>query len=150
MRVHLGCDHAGFELTQHLVQWLTSHGYDPVDHGPSEYDPDDDYPAFCIVAGEAVAAEPGSLGIVVGGSGNGEQISANKVIGVRAALVWSVATASLAREHNDANVMALGARQHTVSECEVFVRTFLETAFSADARHSRRISQIAKYERKPR
>ena len=147
MRVHLGCDHAGYELTQHLVAWLRDHGHEPVDHGPLEYDADDDYPAFCIAAGEAVAGDPGSLGIVVGGSGNGEQISANKVDGVRAALVWSEATASLAREHNDANVMALGARQHTVSECERLVEVFLATAFSGDARHSRRIAQITNYER---
>lgn len=147
MRVHLGCDHAGYELTQHLVGWLRAHGHEPVDHGPREYDADDDYPAFCIAAGEAVVADPGSLGIVVGGSGNGEQISANKVDGVRAALVWSEATASLAREHNDANVMAVGARQHTVGECERLVEVFLSTAFSGDARHARRISQIGDYER---
>ena len=147
MRVHLGCDHAGFELTQHLVQWLASQGHEPVDHGPRAYDADDDYPAFCIAAGQAVVDDPGSLGVVVGGSGNGEQISANKVVGVRAALVWSEATASLAREHNDANVIALGARQHTVSECDAFVGTFLTTPFSGDDRHARRIAEIAEYER---
>ena len=150
MRVHLGCDHAGFELTQHLVQWLASEGHEPVDHGPQGYDADDDYPAFCIAAAQAVVDDPGSFGVVVGGSGNGEQIAANKVVGVRAALVWSEATASLAREHNDANVMAVGARQHTVGECETLVRVFLATPFSGDDRHARRISQISDYERAQR
>src|SRR5690349_21974012 len=98
MRVHLGCDHAGFELKEHLVSWLQENGHEPVDHGAHEYDAQDDYPPFCIAAAEAVAAEPGSLGIVLGGSGNGEQIAANKVDGIRAALAFSVDTARLARE----------------------------------------------------
>src|SRR5690606_20713762 len=105
MRVHLGSDHAGFELKQHLAGWLADHGYEVVDHGPTEYDPDDDYPVFCLRAARGVVADPGSLGIVLGGSGNGEQIAANKVAGVRAALAWNEETAALARQHNDANVL---------------------------------------------
>ena len=104
MRVHIGSDHAGFELKNHLVGWLTEHGHDAIDHGPHAYDDQDDYPPFCLRTAESVVAEPGSLGIVIGGSGNGEQIAANKVKGVRAALAWSDETAQLARLHNDANV----------------------------------------------
>ena len=117
MRVHLGCDHAGLELKDHLVSWLTEHGHEPVDHGPFVYDAQDDYPVFCLRAAEGVAADRDagldSLGIVIGGSGNGEQMAANKVRGVRAALVWSEETARLAREHNDATVISVGGRMHT-------------------------------------
>lgn len=147
MRVHLGCDHAGFELKEHLVSWLRANGHEPVDHGAHEYDALDDYPPFCIAAAEAVAAEPGSLGIVLGGSGNGEQIVANKVPGVRAALAFSIDTARLAREHNDANIISLGARQYTQDEAVSFVEAFLSTPFSGDARHQRRIDLVSDYER---
>ena len=116
MRVHIGCDHAGFELKNHLVAWLAEPRPRAVDHGPAEYDAEDDYPPFCLAAAEAVVADPGSLGIVIGGSGNGEQIAANKVDGVRAALAWSTETAELARLHNDANVVSIGARMHSVDE----------------------------------
>lgn len=146
MRVHLGSDHAGFELKQQLVRWLESNGHEPVDHGPKAYDPDDDYPTYCLPAGEAVVAEPGSLGIVIGGSGNGEQIAANKVRGVRAALAWSGETAMLARRHNNANVLAIGARMHSSEEAIGFVETFLSTPFSDEDRHLRRIVQLAEYE----
>ena len=113
MRVHIGTDHAGFELKEKVVAHLREAGHDVVDHGAHTYDALDDYPPFCIEAAQAVVDEPGSLGIVIGGSGNGEQMAANCVEGVRAALVWSDATARLAREHNDANVVAVGARQHS-------------------------------------
>ena len=103
MRVHIGTDHAGFELKNRLVAQLEKKGHEVTDHGAHEYDALDDYPPFCTDVGEAVVAQPGSLGIVIGGSGNGEQIAANKVAGVRAALVWNEETARLAREHNDAN-----------------------------------------------
>src|SRR3954453_14092796 len=113
MRVYLGSDHAGFELKSHLVNHLAKQGYDVVDVGPWSYDPEDDYPAYCLATGARVVADAGSLGVVIGGSGNGEQIAANKIPGVRAALAWNPETARLAREHNDANVVAIGARQHT-------------------------------------
>ena len=116
MRVHIGTDHAGFELKNRLVAQLEKKGHEVTDHGAHEYDALDDYPPFCTDVGEAVVAQPGSLGIVIGGSGNGEQIAANKVAGVRAALVWNEDTARLAREHNDANVISVGARQHTEEE----------------------------------
>ncbi|MEV6695347.1 ribose-5-phosphate isomerase [Micromonospora sp. NPDC051196] len=146
MRVYLGSDHAGFELKVHLANHLAKQGYEVVDVGPHAYDPDDDYPAFCLHAGTRVVADPGSLGVVIGGSGNGEQIAANKVAGVRAALAWSVETAQLGRQHNDANVVAVGARQHTLDEATAIVEAFLTTAFSGSDRHARRIAQVAEYE----
>ncbi len=146
MRVHLGSDHAGFELKSHLVEWLREHGHEPIDHGAAAYDDGDDYPPYCIAAAEGVMADPGSLGIVIGGSGNGEQMAANKVEGVRAALAWSTETAQLARLHNDANVVSIGARMHTSEEATGFVEVFLTTAFSEGARHIRRIALLADYE----
>ncbi len=146
MRIHLGCDHAGFELKEHLLAHLTAAGHDVVDHGAHEFDPEDDYPAFCLAAAQAVVADAGSLGIVIGGSGNGEQIVANKVPGVRAALVWSEEIAGLAREHNDANVMGVGARMHDSGTALRIVQTFLDTPFSGAQRHQRRIDQVAQYE----
>ncbi|HEU4812336.1 MAG TPA: ribose-5-phosphate isomerase [Nocardioides sp.] len=150
MRVHLGSDHAGLDLKDHLVSWLTDHGYEPVDHGPFVYDALDDYPVFCLRAAEGVAAdrEQGldSFGVVIGGSGNGEQMAANKVVGIRSALVWSEETAVLAREHNDANVVSVGGRMHTLEDMTRFVQVFLATPFTGDERHVRRIGQLASYE----
>ncbi|MCQ4081895.1 ribose-5-phosphate isomerase [Streptomyces sp. RB6PN25] len=147
MRVYLGSDHAGYELKNHLVEWLKAAGHDPVDCGPHIYDAGDDYPPFCLRAAERTAADPGSLGIVIGGSGNGEAIAANKVKGVRAALAWSEETASLGREHNDANVISVGARMHTAQEATRFVEVFLTTPFSQGERHIRRIGMLTDYER---
>jgi ribose 5-phosphate isomerase B len=147
MRVYLGSDHAGFELKVHLANHLAMQGYDVVDVGPHGYDPDDDYPTFCLHTGDRVVADETGLGVVIGGSGNGEQIAANKVAGVRAALAWSVETAQLARQHNDANVVAIGARQHTLDEATGIVEAFLNTPFSGNERHARRIAQVAEYER---
>src|ERR671932_866016 len=141
MRVFLGSDHAAFELKEHLLKVVAEAGHDPVDCGAHVYDAEDDYPPFCFDVGERVVAEPGSLGVVLGGSGNGEQIAANKVPGIRAALAWNRETATLARQHNDANVVAIGARQHTPDEATALVRTFLSTPFSGDERHARRIAE---------
>ena len=150
MRVHLGCDHAGLDLKDHLLGWLREHGHEPVDHGPFQYDALDDYPVFCLRAADAVARERAaggdSLGVVIGGSGNGEQMAANKVPGIRAALVWSEETAALAREHNDANVVSLGGRMHALDELTRFVEVFLSTPFTGEERHVRRIGQLADYE----
>jgi ribose 5-phosphate isomerase B len=146
VRVYIGSDHAGYELKNHLVSWLKDNGHEVVDHGPFVYDDEDDYPAFVIRAAKGVADDPGSLGVVIGGSGNGEQIAANKVRGVRAALAWSEDTARLARLHNDANVISVGARMHTPQEATRFVEIFLATPFSGEERHSRRIAQIRAYE----
>ncbi|GIJ00305.1 ribose 5-phosphate isomerase B [Sediminihabitans luteus] len=147
MRVHIAADHAGYELKTQLIDHLRTAGHDVVDHGAHEYDALDDYPSFCIAAGEAVASEPGSLGVVIGGSGNGEQIAANKVDGVRAALAWNLDTARLGRQHNDANVISVGARQHTADDALALVDAFLAEPFSGDERHQRRIDQLTAYER---
>jgi ribose 5-phosphate isomerase B len=146
MRVHIGSDHAGFELKNYLVSSLIADGHDVVDHGPEAYDAEDDYPVYCIPAAEGAVAEPGSLAVVIGGSGNGEQIAANKVIGTRAALAYNLETAKLGRQHNDANVISIGARMHTEEEALEMVRIFLSTPFSGDPRHARRIQLLADYE----
>ena len=146
MRVYLGSDHAGFELKQRLVERLRALGHEPVDCGPADLDPDDDYPPYVLRAAARVAGDPGSLGVVLGGSGNGEAIAANKVPKVRAALAWNEDTAALARQHNDANVISIGARMHSVEEATRFVQLFLETEWSNDERHSRRIAMLSLYE----
>jgi ribose 5-phosphate isomerase B len=146
MRIHLGSDHAGFELKEYLVGALRAAGHDVTDHGPAAYDPQDDYPPFCIRVALAVVEDTGSLGVVIGGSGNGEQIAANKVRGVRAALVWNLDTARLARRHNDANVASIGARQHSVEDATTFVEAFLAESFSGDVRHMRRVGLVRDYE----
>jgi ribose 5-phosphate isomerase B len=146
MRVYLGSDHAGFELKAHLVQWLLDSGHEPVDCGPHEYDALDDYPPFVLRTAQRTVADPDSLGIVIGGSGNGEQMAANKVKGVRAALAWSEETARLAREHNDANVVSIGARMHSLGEATSLVDVFLSTPYSGEERHSRRIAMLSAYE----
>ncbi len=147
MRVHLGSDHAGLDLKQALVRRLTELGHEPVDHGPLAMDPLDDYPPFVLRAAEGVAKEPGSLGVVIGGSGNGEAIAANKVAGVRCALAHSEQTAALGREHNDANVVSVGARMHDEATAVRLVEVFLETPYSGEARHTRRIDMLTDYER---
>jgi ribose 5-phosphate isomerase B len=146
MRIHIGSDHAGLEFKAKIIAHLQSQGHQVTDHGPHSFDPLDDYPEFCIPAALATAKDPGSFGIVLGGSGNGEQMAANKVKGVRAALVWSVEIAKLARQHNDANVISLGGRMHDEKFCLELVDTFLSTPFSNDERHVRRIGLISKYE----
>ena len=151
MRIHIATDHAGLDFSTQLQRHLAAQGHEVVDHGPISYDPVDDYPAFCIRAAQAVvrdqAAGIETLGVVFGGSGNGEQIAANKVAGIRAALVWNLGTAELARQHNDANVIAIGARQHTFEEAAAFIDRFIQTPFSGEERHARRIAQIADFER---
>lgn len=146
MKIHLGCDHAGFELKEKVAQYLKSKGHEVIDHGAKTYDALDDYPVFCFLAAKGAAQDPSSLAIVMGGSGNGEQIAANKIKGVRAALAWSVETAKLAREHNNANVMGIGGRMHTESESLAIVDAFINTNFSNDERHMRRINQLSEYE----
>ena len=147
MRVHLGSDHAGFELKQAVVRRLGELGHEVVDHGPEHYDAVDDYPPFVLRAAAGVAGDPGSLGVVLGGSGNGEAIAANKVHGVRCALAWSLETAQLGREHNDANVLSMGARMHDEQTALGFVEAFLTTSYSGQGRHARRIDMLTAYER---
>jgi ribose 5-phosphate isomerase B len=147
MRVYLGSDHAGFELKAVLLARLAEAGHQVVDCGPSSYQPEDDYPPLCIDTAQRVVADACSLGIVIGGSGNGEQIAANKVVGVRAALGYDLQTARLARQHNDANVLGLGARMHEQDQAVAIVTAFLDTPFSGDPRHVRRIAMLSAYER---
>jgi ribose 5-phosphate isomerase B len=146
MRIHIGGDHAAYELQRALVAHLTDGGHDVVDHGPAEYDAQDDYPVYVLRAAEAVAADEGSLGVVLGGSGNGEQIAANKVRGIRAALAWSAELASLAREHNNAQVVSIGARFTATDVAKEIVDTFVSTEFTDEARHSRRLGMVTAYE----
>ncbi|USQ75456.1 ribose-5-phosphate isomerase [Ornithinimicrobium cryptoxanthini] len=146
MRIHIGGDHAAYDLQRELVRWLGEEGHEVIDHGPDGYDELDDYPTFVLRAAEGVANDDGSLGIVLGGSGNGEQIAANKVTGIRAALAYNVELAELARQHNDARVISIGARMNSVEEAKEMVRTFLETEFSGAERHQRRIDMMSAYE----
>tara|TARA_R110000868_G_scaffold411756_1_gene709037 strand:+ start:74004 stop:74489 length:486 start_codon:yes stop_codon:yes gene_type:complete len=150
VRIHIATDHAGLDFSRELQEHLRAQGHDVIDHGPQSYDPLDDYPAFCIGAARGVVRDQTAgveaLGIVFGGSGNGEQIAANKVEGARAALVWNQSTAQLAREHNDANVIAIGARQHEFDEVVALIDTFISTPFPGEERHARRIAQLAEFE----
>ena len=151
MKIHIGTDHAGLDFKNIITNHLTKQGHQVTDHGAYEFNPEDDYPAFCIATAEAVMADEvdgnQSLGVVFGGSGNGEQIAANKVTGIRAALVWNEDTAKLARQHNNANVISIGARQHTQEEALHLIDLFINEPFSGDERHVRRISQIKEYEK---
>lgn len=147
MRIYLGADHAGFERKNEIVEHLKANGHEVIDCGAHAYDALDDYPPFCIEAAERVVADPGSLGIVLGGSGNGEQIAANKVKGARCALAWSVETAKLAREHNNAQLIGLGGRMHSAEEALAIVDAFVAQPWSNEDRHQRRIDLLADYER---
>jgi ribose 5-phosphate isomerase B len=147
VRVYLGSDHAGFELKATLVAALEKAGHEPVDCGPHRYNAEDDYPVYVLRAAQGVIDDPGSLGIVIGGSGNGEQIAANKVPGIRAALAWTTETATLARQHNDANVLSLGARQYSIDDAVGFALTFVATPFSGEPRHARRLAMVTGYEK---
>ncbi len=146
MRVHVGGDHAAFELLVDLVAFLEGKGHEVTNHGPHAFDAVDDYPVYVLRAAEAVAADPGSLGVVLGGSGNGEQLAANKVSGIRAALCYDDELARLAREHNDAQVISIGARMTTVEQARSMVEVFVDTPFSHDPRHVRRLEMVSAYE----
>lgn len=147
MRVHIGGDHAAFDMHRELVDWLGEQGHEVVDHGPTQYDELDDYPVFVLRAAQGVAGDPGSLGVVLGGSGNGEQMAANKVPGIRAALCYTTELAGLARQHNDAQVISLGGRFNTVEQAKAMVSIFLETPFSGEERHQRRLTMVSDFER---
>ena len=146
MRVHIASDHAGYELKAIAITHLENNGHEVIDHGALTYDPQDDYPSFCFEAAQATVNDPGSLGIVIGGSGNGEQIAANKGRGDRAALAWNLQTARLAREHNNANVVGIGARMHTSEEALEIIDAFLSEPYSNEPRHQRRIEILADLE----
>lgn len=145
MTIYLASDHAGFALKEELRGFLIAEGYDVVDLGPSRYDEKDDYPDFALPVARKVAEDPAhTRGIVLGGSGEGEAMAANRVRGVRAA-VWygkNDRIITLSREHNDANVLAIGARFVSAEEAKNAVKLWLETPFSADARHVRRLAKL--------
>src|SRR3954467_807142 len=151
MRIHLATDHAGLDFSRPLVGHLEAVGHEVVDHGPTLFDPLDDYPAFIIRAAQAVVRDQAdgvqALGVVFGGSGHGEPIAADRVGGARPALVWNPPPAQLARQHNDANVISIGARQHTLDEAVALIDAFVAEPFSEDPRHARRIAQLAEFER---
>lgn len=146
MKIHVACDHAAFELKEALVSHLQEKGLEVIDHGSKEYDAEDDYPNTCIPCAEAVLTDKGSLGVVLGGSGNGEQMAANCVKGIRAALAWSLETAKLARMHNNAQIVAVGARMHEIPEALAIIDAFIAEPFTGEQRHQRRIDLMAKYE----
>lgn len=148
MRIHIAADHAGFHTKQSVIAHLQANGHEVTDHGAYRFDELDDYPPMCIAAAQATVDDPGSLGIVLGGSGNGEQIAANKVVGARAILAWNIATAKLGREHNNANVLSIGARQHSLDEVFAMVDAFVAEPFSDAERHVRRIDLLSEYEAK--
>ena len=143
-RIAFGSDHAGYELKQHLIERLTAHGHAIIDHGTDSTE-SVDYPAFCAAAARSVRDGDADVGIVLGGSGQGEQLAANKVRGARAALCNCLYTARLAREHNDANVLSMGARVVGVGLAEEIVDLFLSTPFEG-GRHARRVAQLAELE----
>jgi ribose 5-phosphate isomerase B len=146
MRVHIGGDHAAYELQRALVNHLEDAGHEVTNHGPHHFDSEDDYPVAVLRAAKAVSEDPGSRGVVLGGSGNGEQIAANKVHGIRAALCWTTELAQLAREHNDAQVVSIGGRFTATDEAKEIVDTFLATEFSGVDRHQRRLAMVSAYE----
>ena len=143
-RIAIGADHAGFPLKQHLVPLLVALGHEVDDHGTTSTEPVD-YPSICAGVGRAVRDSAADVGVVIGGSGQGEQLAANKVRGVRAALCNDLYTARLAREHNDANVLSMGARVVGEGLAEEIVKVFLSTGF-AGGRHARRVAQLVALE----
>ena len=144
MKVYLASDHAGFELKNTLAAFLREQGREVVDLGPSALDPADDYPDFIAPLAQRVAAESGSFGVALGGSGEGEAMDANRTKGARAAEYYggNLDIVKLAREHNDANILSLGARFINEEHAKEAVTLFLNTPFSADSRHARRIKKL--------
>jgi len=145
-KIYIGSDHAGYELKSVLIKYLDDLGYEVKDEGAYKLDKEDDYPDFIKQVAEAVAVDKTSLGIVLGGSGEGEQISANKIEGIRAAEYYggNLDIVKLARLHNDANILSLGARFIKNDEAIDAVKLFIETPFSEEDRHIRRINKIEK------
>ncbi len=144
MKVFFATDHAGFELKNELVSYVASLGFEVVDKGASTYDAQDDYPDFISLAAKEVSDDPTSRGIILGGSGQGEAIVANRFPNVRAALYYggNSEIVKLSREHNDSNILSLGARFQSIDEAKATVKMWLETPFTGDERHARRIAKI--------
>lgn len=142
MKVYLATDHGGYDLKGILRSWLEEQGYIVEDMGAYSLDPQDDYPDFIIPLARKISSEPDSLGIISGRSGNGEAIAANKIKGVRAAVCINEEMARKAKEHNNANILSLGADYMSAEEAKNIVKAFLETPFSNEERHIRRIDKI--------
>ncbi len=146
--IHIGSDHAGFDLKNEIVRFLEQQHYEVIDHGAYELDPEDDYPDFILPVAVSVAEDPNSKGIILGGSGQGEAMVANRVLGVRATVFYGEPVNSeesiieLSKQHNDANILSLGARFITDEEALEAVQLWLETSFSEEERHARRIAKI--------
>ena len=145
MKIVLASDHAGFALKQYLVHWLIDAGHEAIDLGTHSDEPVD-YPPLCAAAARAVVRGDAEFGVVLGGSGQGEQIAANKIVGARAALCHDEWMAEMARRHNDANILAMGGRVIAAERAELILQTFLVTPFDG-GRHARRVAQIADLER---
>jgi ribose 5-phosphate isomerase B len=146
MKIYMASDHGGYELKKELVNYLQEKGYTIEDMGNKKEDPQDDYPDFILPLAEKVAKEMGATGIILGRSGNGEAIAANKVKGIKAAVCLNVKMAKMAREHNDANILSLGADYVDLKTAKAIVDTFLETFFSKEEKHKRRVNKITSYE----
>ncbi len=154
MKVYIGTDHAGYELKEKIKVYLDSLGYEVSDMGAFEFEKDDDYPDFVKPVALSVVNDKSSMGIILGGSGQGEAMSANKIEGIRCAVYYGNAGSqtditgnilgmiSSVREHNDANILSLGARFLNEDEAKEAVKIFIETKFSGDERHIRRINKI--------
>jgi ribose 5-phosphate isomerase B len=148
MKIAIGSDHAGYELKSHLIQTLEELGHEVIDEGTHSEEPVD-YPGYCAAVGRAVVSGEADRGIVLGGSGQGEQIAANKVKGVRAALCNDLFTAVLSREHNDANVLSMGGRIVAFGLADEILKVWLETEFEG-GRHAERLAQLAAIEEEER
>lgn len=146
MKIYLGTDHAGFEFKEQIKEYLTQEKYEVTDCGAYSFDKNDDYPDFIGKVGENVSKDADSFGIVLGKSGAGECIVANKYKGVRAFLAVNETNVKLAREHNDANVISLGSEIISIEEAKSFIKLFIQTPFSGDERHVRRINKIKEIE----
>ncbi|MEI7689107.1 MAG: RpiB/LacA/LacB family sugar-phosphate isomerase [Candidatus Nomurabacteria bacterium] len=146
MKIYIGSDHAGFDLKEKLKKYLASFDIEVVDKGAFSLDTNDDYPDFIVPVAEAVMKDDESLGIILGGSGEGEQISANKIHGIRAVEYYggNLEIVKLGREHNDANILSLGARFINEDEAKEAIKLFIDTPFSNDERHIRRLNKIEK------
>ncbi|MCL5746877.1 MAG: RpiB/LacA/LacB family sugar-phosphate isomerase [Patescibacteria group bacterium] len=142
MKVYLAADHAGFKLKEEIKKYLSEQNYDVEDSGAFSFEKDDDYPEFISKAAEKVSENPDSKGIIFGKSGAGEEIVANKFKNIRAVLGFSEENVRLSREHNDANILSLGSEFETLEKAKVLVKIFLETPFSGEERHKRRIEEI--------
>lgn len=146
MKIYLATDHAAFELKEYVKKELTSGGYDIEDCGAFQFDPHDDYPDLIKIAAQKVSGNPDSFGVVFGKSGTGEAVVANKIRGIRAVVAFNEENVKLSREHNNANIISLGSQFVTNEQAIMLIKLFLNTAFTNEERHLRRIEKIKQIE----